>query len=167
MEWSLPQKTKTTIQIQKKCARLWHGAWWYNNCHTSNLNGLHANTSLNGETYNVWFPWNGQYKSLKTTRMMIGLANLDWSQICICFFLIYWIEFCAATSIFQPCNGEFFSVFKELKICFKSFILLFDNCLLINIIMTILCSMRRWCSRSNRLPRQRNVCVFEPQPRQT
>ena len=111
--------------------------------------------------FNVWFPWNGQYKSLKTTRMMIGPANLDWS-LCICFFLIYWIEFCAVSSIFQPCNGEFFSVFKELKICFKSFILLFDNCLLINIIMTILCSMQRWCSRSERLSCKRKVGCTNP-----
>ncbi|XP_078313564.1 ficolin-1-like [Crassostrea virginica] len=61
----------------KNCASLWHGAWWYNNCHSSNLNGMYANTSVNGATYNVWLPWNGQYESLKTTRMMIGPANLE------------------------------------------------------------------------------------------
>ena len=146
----------------KNCASLWHGAWWYNNCHSSNLNGMYANTSVNGATYNVWLPWNGQYESLKTTRMMIGPANLEWSSICICFFLIDWIEFWAVSAIFQPCNGEFLSVFKEIKICFKSFIFLFDNCLLINIIMTILRCMRRWCSRSDRLPRMRKAGCSNP-----
>nr|XP_022295285.1 ficolin-1-like [Crassostrea virginica] len=58
------------------CATLWHAAWWYKSCHTSNLNGVYARTSVIGAKYNAWYTWKTQYESLKTTRMMIRPADL-------------------------------------------------------------------------------------------
>ncbi|VDI67079.1 microfibril-associated glycoprotein 4-like isoform X1 [Mytilus galloprovincialis] len=53
----------------RNCAEVYKGAWWYNNCHESNLNGLYL-----GNKYDVkgmrWMQWQ-EYQSMKTTSMMI------------------------------------------------------------------------------------------------
>ncbi|CAC5359342.1 Fibrinogen-like protein A,Ryncolin-4,Angiopoietin-related protein 7,Angiopoietin-related protein 1,Ficolin-3,Ficolin-1-B,Techylectin-5A,Ficolin-2,Ryncolin-1,Tenascin-R,Fibrinogen-like protein 1,Angiopoietin-1,Tenascin-X,Fibrinogen C domain-containing protein 1-A,Tenascin-N,Ryncolin-3,Tenascin,Fibroleukin,Fibrinogen C domain-containing protein 1,Fibrinogen gamma chain,Techylectin-like protein,Ryncolin-2,Techylectin-5B,Angiopoietin-related protein 2,Angiopoietin-2,Microfibril-associated glycoprotein 4,Fibrin len=54
------------------CARNYKGAWWYNACHTANLNGEY----LGGKhTYArkgiIWTAWKGIKYSLKSTKMMI------------------------------------------------------------------------------------------------
>ena len=54
------------------CAVTYKGAWWYNDCHDSNLNGLYgrgANTTY-GKGVN-WFSWKGYSYSLKKTKMKI------------------------------------------------------------------------------------------------
>lgn len=53
------------------CAQLYHGGWWYNSCHYTNLNGLYAPSALNDSKYNCWGYWKGNYEALKTTQMMI------------------------------------------------------------------------------------------------
>ncbi|XP_078367311.1 microfibril-associated glycoprotein 4-like [Oculina patagonica] len=54
------------------CASKWHGAWWYNKCHQSNLNGIyrHRNPSPLADGVN-WFHWKGHKYSLKRTEMKI------------------------------------------------------------------------------------------------
>jgi len=52
------------------------GAWWYNSCSYSNLNGLYGSRGSSGWKYIVWYHWkvNGNYKkeeSLKKTEMKI------------------------------------------------------------------------------------------------
>ena len=54
------------------CAQLKKGAWWYKNCHYSNLNGLY----LRGPTTSfadsvIWYYWRGDYYSLQKTEMKI------------------------------------------------------------------------------------------------
>ncbi|OWF42097.1 Ficolin-2 [Mizuhopecten yessoensis] len=52
------------------CAVRYHGAWWYNYCHDTNLNGLYLGiTSIYGKGI-VWFSWKGYNYSLKSTKMM-------------------------------------------------------------------------------------------------
>jgi len=54
------------------CAKLYHGAWWYRNCHLSNLNGKyhHNNPSPFGVGVN-WESFKGHYYSLRNTEMKI------------------------------------------------------------------------------------------------
>ncbi|XP_053384827.1 microfibril-associated glycoprotein 4-like [Mercenaria mercenaria] len=51
------------------CAVLHHGAWWYNSCHTSNLNGDYGNTAYAKGP--VWSSWKGHYSPMKTTEMKV------------------------------------------------------------------------------------------------
>ena len=49
------------------CAVAWHGAWWYNACTHSNLNGLY----LSGQTNNrgvTWYHFNATAPSYRTLR---------------------------------------------------------------------------------------------------
>ena len=55
------------------CAQTFRGAWWYNNCHQSNLNGEYNNT-VYGEGVN-WPYWHNDYYSLRFTEMKIRPAN--------------------------------------------------------------------------------------------
>ena len=54
------------------CATLKKGAWWYNNCHYSNLNGYYygGQQSTSGDGVN-WYHWRGYSYSLRFTEMKI------------------------------------------------------------------------------------------------
>ncbi|XP_039444412.1 microfibril-associated glycoprotein 4-like [Culex pipiens pallens] len=51
------------------CAELYHGAWWYNRCHNSNLNGLYKDAE-NPETMS-WRAFDSNYQGLSASKMMI------------------------------------------------------------------------------------------------
>lgn len=52
----------------KNCADLRKGAWWYNRCIRSNLNGIYGKRN-NGQIF--WLTWRSVRESLKSTKMMI------------------------------------------------------------------------------------------------
>jgi len=54
------------------CAVAYKGAWWYERCHDSNLNGLYLNGSHSSYADGVgWNSWKGRYYSLIFTEMKI------------------------------------------------------------------------------------------------
>ena len=54
----------------KNCAQNWHGAWWFDSCFYSYLNGLyHHNPVVNSGNGTIWYHWKGFYYSLKFTEM--------------------------------------------------------------------------------------------------
>ncbi|XP_028390977.1 uncharacterized protein LOC114515854 [Dendronephthya gigantea] len=54
----------------ENCATGFKGAWWYNNCYNSNLNGLYLGAGQYDATGITWLMWRGHY-SLKKTEMKI------------------------------------------------------------------------------------------------
>ncbi|KAM7111598.1 fibrinogen-like protein 1 isoform 1-T2 [Molossus nigricans] len=58
---------------QGNCAEEEKSGWWFNRCHSANLNGLYYLGPYNNETDNgvVWHTWHGWWYSLKSVVMKI------------------------------------------------------------------------------------------------
>ena len=55
------------------CAVIYRGAWWYSDCHYSNLNGLYLAGPHTSYADGIdWQTWHGDFYSLKSSKMMIA-----------------------------------------------------------------------------------------------
>ncbi|XP_053311161.1 fibrinogen-like protein 1 [Spea bombifrons] len=61
------------------CAEEDKGGWWYNRCHSANLNGLYYKGPYTSNTDNgiVWYTWHGWWYSLKSVTMKIRPAEFE------------------------------------------------------------------------------------------
>lgn len=56
----------------QQCAQVYKGAWWYNHCHDSNLNGQYLGGPHASYADGVnWLAFKGHYYSLKTSEMKV------------------------------------------------------------------------------------------------
>ena len=54
------------------CATMYKGGWWYNDCHSANLNGLYLNGHYTKYAVGmVWETCKGYYYSFMKTKMMM------------------------------------------------------------------------------------------------
>ncbi|KAJ7988363.1 hypothetical protein DPEC_G00322780 [Dallia pectoralis] len=65
-------KDKDNDHSENNCASFYHGAWWYRNCHTSNLNGQYLRGQHTSYADGIeWSSWTGWQYSLKFSEMKI------------------------------------------------------------------------------------------------
>jgi hypothetical protein len=62
-------KDKDNDQSGGNCAMLRKGAWWYNHCAYSNLNGLYLKAGQTSSTGINWYYWKNDWRSVKETEM--------------------------------------------------------------------------------------------------
>ena len=62
------------ITSDKPCAETMRGAWWYERCTDSNLNGVYKHVQDNNGYFVYWQNWKNDFSSLKTVEMKIRRA---------------------------------------------------------------------------------------------
>ena len=71
-------KDRDSDHSENNCAAFYRGAWWYRNCHTSNLNGQYLRGAHASYADGVeWSSWTGWQYSLKFSEMKIRPVRAD------------------------------------------------------------------------------------------
>lgn len=73
-------KDQDNDQWARNCAAVYKGAWWYNACHQTNLNGLYHEGKHESVADGInWYSWKGHMESLKYTEIKIRPKNFKLS----------------------------------------------------------------------------------------
>ncbi|XP_029442895.1 fibrinogen-like protein 1 [Rhinatrema bivittatum] len=77
MKFSTPDKDNDNYE--GNCAEEEQAGWWFNRCHSANLNGLYYKGPYTAMTDNgiVWYTWHGWWYSLKSVVMKIRPAEFE------------------------------------------------------------------------------------------
>ncbi|XP_007521485.1 ficolin-1-like [Erinaceus europaeus] len=68
-------KDQDNDHSSKSCAQLYYGAWWYGDCHNSNLNGRYLGGSHESYANGInWQTWRGYSYSYKVSEMKVRPA---------------------------------------------------------------------------------------------
>lgn len=62
------------IESGQSCAQAARGAWWYEKCTDSNLNGVYKHVQDNNGYFIYWYKWKINHFSLKTVEMKLRRA---------------------------------------------------------------------------------------------
>jgi hypothetical protein len=72
MKFSTLDKDNDMADPDWSCAVEYGGAWWYNNCYESHLNGKYVNDTANSNYKAMcWWSLKSDYRSLKNTQMKL------------------------------------------------------------------------------------------------
>uniref|UniRef100_H3AD02 Fibrinogen-like protein 1 n=1 Tax=Latimeria chalumnae TaxID=7897 RepID=H3AD02_LATCH len=74
---------KDNDRYEKNCAKEDNSGWWFNRCHSANLNGKYYNGSYTAKTDDgiVWYTWHGWWYSIKSVVMKIRPAEFEPNNI--------------------------------------------------------------------------------------
>ncbi|XP_062598935.1 fibrinogen-like protein A [Saccostrea cucullata] len=70
-EMKFSTKDQDNDNWSSDCAKQRYGAWWYNSCVYSNLNGKYAQSAVTGPQYLTWYNWKKRYEALKKSSVMV------------------------------------------------------------------------------------------------
>ncbi|XP_053486707.1 fibrinogen-like protein 1 isoform X2 [Ictalurus furcatus] len=76
-------KDKDNDRYERNCALEDMSGWWFNRCHSANLNGLYYKGPYSAVTDNgiVWYTWHGWWYSLKTVEMKIRPSAFETNEV--------------------------------------------------------------------------------------
>ena len=64
-------KDSDNDRSKSNCATVFKGAWWYNACYYSSLNGYYSKTKRIGGQYLNWHGWKNSHEALKFDEMKL------------------------------------------------------------------------------------------------
>nr|XP_034968726.1 fibrinogen-like protein 1 [Zootoca vivipara] len=76
-------KDRDNDNYEKNCAEEDKAGWWFNRCHSANLNGLYYNGPYSAATDNgiVWYTWHGWWYSLKSVVMKVRPSDFSPNEV--------------------------------------------------------------------------------------